>query len=213
MSFALEGKYLSFYADENKNLIFIPCSKNPDYDEEREREKEIAWEKHRQEMVMKGVRVSHFPPNKERPYLPAQHAIVLQYPYTPEEVLAACVQYLEDTDKYPPYKDKKKDDMQLYYKIGSFREATYGKRMISASWKLDEKIDPTIRVDVLLPCKRPYQWMGVEKIVLPPETATPIMFAEAMIDVATRDMTKFKGFKTFKRTLNLTPPKPREKKK
>lgn len=211
MSHPFEHSSFTFYADENKNLIFIPYSKNPDYDEDREKEKELAWEKHRQDMAKQGKNPPPCMPDPEREYLSAQHANVLQHPYTPEDVLAACLQCRADVDKYPPYKDKKKDDMQLYLGIGSFREATYGKRLILANWQPCD-LDRKISVSVLLPCKAPYQWLGVARIILPPETATPIAFAEAMIELATGDLTEYSGFKTYRRSLNLTPPKPRKKK-
>lgn len=173
----------SVYADEQNNLIFITKSKNPDYVEPIDNDP-------------KSIEAS-LPM-----YLAAPEIITLRFPYTTEQVAKAIQTIVEEWDRHPPFEDDGRDDIELYYGMRNFKKASFGKKFIEVYWS---KGAPK-GVSLLLPCKTPRMWMGIEKIDLDPD-ASWIDYAEAVISLVRTDVTTYRRFKLYKRYLNLTPPK------
>lgn len=194
------------YVDEKKNLIFTTQSKNPDYDEVQEREKARIW----QEEWIRERGSKCAPPymDGERKYLVSQKMITLEYPYSVENVADALRDIAYAWDKYPPYLDKVRDAIEIYYGIKNFKKASYGKRLLSVNCS---SFDGKNKVFFNLPCKTPRMWMGIETVCLPDDVDW-IDFARVITEFVETDVTTYRRFKTFKRMLNLTPPKPRAKK-
>ena len=194
------------YIDENKNLVFTTCSRNPDYDEEAEQEKARIW----QEEWIRERGSKRAPPyiHGERKYLISQRMTILEYPYSVEDVANSLRDIAYAWDKYPPHLDKVRDAIELYYGIKNFKKASYGKKLLNIIWS---SYSGKKEVFLSLPCKTPRAWMGIESIYLEPD-ADWIDFARAIVEFVEADVTQYARFKLYKRMLNLTPPKPREKK-
>lgn len=196
----------NLYIDENKNLIFTTCSRNPDYDEDVEQEKARIW----QEEWIRERGSKRAPPyiHGERKYLISQRMTVLEYPYSAEDVANSLRDIAYAWDKYPPHLDKVRDAIEVYHGIKNFKKASYGKKLLCTIWS---SYSGGKKVVLYLPCKTPRAWMGIESIYLEPD-ADWIDFARAIVEFVEADVTQYARFKQYKQMLNLTPPKPREKK-
>ena len=190
------------YVDEMKNLIFTTQSKNPDYDEELEREKARIW----QEDWIRERGSKRAPPytHGEKKYLTSQKMLTLEYPYTPEDVASALRDIAYAWDKYPPHLDKVRDAIEIYCGIKNFKKASYGKKLLCVSCS---SYDGKNEIFLDMPCKTPRLWMGIAKVNLAPD-ARWIDFATKIVEFVEADVTQYAGFKLYKRMLNLTPPKP-----
>lgn len=195
------------YIDEKKNLLFTTASANPDYNEEVEREKARIWQE--EWMRERGSKCAPPYEHGERKYLISQKMIPLHYPYSVEDIANALRDIVYAWDNYPPYLDKVRDAIEIYENTRNFKKASYGKKLLNVSWS---SYTGKKEVVLSLPCKTPRMWMGIETIVLPID-ADWIDFARVIKEFVEADATTYSRFKTYKRMLNLTPPKPRGKKK
>ncbi len=133
-------------------------------------------------------------------YNVAYYPIELKYPYTATE-LAVKIQYgIEQWGMHKCYDDfsGKNTFEEKYYGIKGFKNAVKGNLYFRLGW---DDIQGKY-VSLLMPLKRGYAYIGLDKTQLSDE-ADWLDFANAIIEYINMDITKLKTFKTYKSKLNL----------
>ena len=132
--------------------------------------------------------------------LVSYHPIELKYPYSEDELAEKIKQGIEYWCKFPAYDNfsGRNTFEEKYYGIKGFKNAVKGNRYFDIGW--DEWFG--VYVDLMLPCKSGYAYIGIEKRELPND-ADWIDFAKAVIELINKDLTEFKTFKTYKSKLNI----------
>ena len=199
------NRQLDIYANTHNDLLILTSSPNPLYDAEREFALDEKWK-----LEWQAQNGSCQCPPRENALTPSQTSMTsffLEYPnYTVEDVAATLEAAANAWGKFPPYKEMDLDPIQLHTRIKNFKKASFGWRyIIVARYETIGKASGKF-VAMCMPCKTPRAWMGISKRILD-ENADWIDYSEAVYEFATTDVTSYDSFKTFKRYLNLTPPK------
>lgn len=136
----------------------------------------------------------------ESTYLVAYYPIELKYPYSTEQLAEKIKHGIEQWNRHECYNDIyiKGTFEEKYYNKKGFKNAVKGVMNISLGW--DDYQGKY--VSFLLPLKRGYAYMGLDRVKLP-DDAGWTDFAEAVIRYINMDVTKLDSFKTYKSKLNL----------
>ncbi|MBQ8144121.1 MAG: hypothetical protein IJ452_00835 [Butyricicoccus sp.] len=137
-----DARTIRILVDEHGNLAFFPSAINPARTPEMDSEE---WSRKPPEM-------------QEPPVIYSNHPIVLDAPYSSEQIEECLREAASSFNLYPAFSEKQIDMAQWYYKQKSFAKATKGKRMILLS------LDPYMsHIGLMLPWKRPAgYYMGIE---------------------------------------------------
>ena len=190
---------LRIYVDENKTLIFMTDTQNPNYDEAVEAEKRRLWDIKIKELQAQCQGWDPNPPDKEPMFLTSSFAIELKQPYDVSDVSDAFKKTLAAWNKYPPYYDKIREPIELYLGIKNHKKASAGKREILMYRTEFEKAN---NIALMLPMKGGRIWYGVESTTLPDE-ATVEDYADIIMKYAFMDLSDNWCYKRYKKKWNL----------
>ena len=171
----MDPKDIVILVDESKNLVLFPTGKGPKLEDDIYNTQEFSY----------GV---------------SYHPIELPFPYDLSELADKIKEAIEAVDQYPMYHrfDGKDTFEEKYYGIKGFKAAVKGKRHISLGW--NHMFGKT--VSLMLPLKRGYGYIGVERIELD-EEADWMDFAKAVYKLVNVTLEDTESFKTFKKNINL----------
>ena len=177
-----DGRSVSVFIDENKNLAAISYILNPEYKLDPEASMDELWS----------------PPVP--PMFPSKTVFELKYPYTLEELTNFIKQGLDAWNKLEPYKGKSKTPEERYYKISGFKNATRGKKSLTLDWDPRPQVDN--KVSICLPVKAGRYYLGME-IVFLPNDADYEDYAKAAMELIEMDIEQTLAYKAYKKKLNI----------
>lgn len=134
-------------------------------------------------------------------YQVAYCPIELKYPYSSAELAEKIKFGIEQWNKYKCYTEEYGTGVtfeEKYYGVKGFKKAVRGILYIHLGW---DDIQGKY-VSLSMPLKRGYAYIELDNTELP-ENAEWIDFANAVISYIEADLTIFRSFKTYKKSLNI----------